>query len=133
VAAENVNIDGAMEVLRDLRYEDADEIEHSVLELFAAKLQEVSDAVKATGSDGSATLKIKIKTERKHSKTTQSIEPDISTSMPKQKLGGIIRFNRDGRLSRSDSRQPELPLRTVATGNPEARDVAVGEPQARRV
>lgn len=124
--------DGAMETIRDLAVEIQEE-ERSVLELFAEALQEVSDAVTESGEAGWVSLKLAVKPQKKHGRFTVAIEPAFSRKVPERKLGGVIRFNRRGRLSRNDERQPQLPLRAVEPGQVEARDVAVGAPAAREV
>lgn len=105
-------MDDAMATIRDLVV-DVDGEERPVLELLAEELQMTADEVTEVGAAASVTFKLTVKPERKHGRTTVSINPDISRTHPKRALGGVIRFNRNGKLSRSDTRQPQLPLRTV--------------------
>lgn len=105
-------MDDARAVIRDLTYFDGSE-DRPVLELLAEYLQTTADEVTAYGTPGSVTLKIAVKPLKEGGAVPQGIIPSLSRTPAKPDLKGVIRFNRNGRLSRADDRQPGLPLRTV--------------------
>jgi len=104
----------ALAVIRDLTYFDGEE-DRAVLELLAEYLQTTSDEVTAYGTPGSVTLKIAVKPLKEGGSKPLGIIPSLSRTPAKPALDGVIRFNRNGRLSRADDRQPGLPLRSVET------------------
>lgn len=114
-------MDDALAVIRDLTYFDGEE-DRPLLELFAEALQKTSDEVKAYGTAGSVTFKIDVKPLKEGGKQPQGIIPSLTRKPAKPKLEGVIRFNRNGRLSRADDRQPGLPLRTVESPSATVRD-----------
>ena len=107
-------MDDAQSVIRDLTYFDGEEY-RPVLELLAEYLQTTANEVTAYGTPGVVTFKIDIKPLEEGGAQPLGIIPTLSRTPAKPPLKGVIRFNRKGRLSRADERQPGLPLRTVAS------------------
>lgn len=114
-----------MAVIRDLTYY-ADGEERPVLELLADFLQTTSDEVRVYGTPGSVTLKIDIKPLKEGGTRPQGIIPSVSRKPAKPKIEGVIRFNRNGRLSRADDRQKQMELRSVENDTPTVRESDAG-------
>lgn len=86
------------------------------------QLQELVAAVSEHERPGSLTLKI---TVAPAGRRTQQYElaDDVSVKLPKPERGSSLFFALEGNLSRSDPRQPELPLQEVPAPPSEIQEV----------
>lgn len=86
------------------------------------RLQELVAAVAEHEKAGSLVLTIKVSPAGR--KTQQyEIADDLAVKLPKPERGSSLFFALDGNLSRSDPRQPELPLQQVPAPPSEIREV----------
>lgn len=125
-------MDDAMATIRDLNYTDGDGEDRPVLELLAEYLQATADEVTAYGTPGSVTFKIDIKPLKEGGRGAQGIIPKLSRTPAKPQIDGVVRFNRRGRLGRTDDRQQRLPMRAVET-DAQTRNLDEQQPDVRSV
>jgi hypothetical protein len=79
-----------------------------------AALDELMEAVIATGRAGTITMTVKVVPASKGNGVAFAFEDNITIKAPKAEKGSTLLFRRrDGTLSRRDERQPELPMRAV--------------------
>jgi hypothetical protein len=85
-------------------------------------LQELVATVAEREKPGTLTLTLKVSPAGR--KTQQyEIADDVTVRPPKPERGSSLFFALDGNLSRSDPRQPELPLREVPAPPSEVQEV----------
>lgn len=96
----------------------------------------VAQATDETGQKGKVTLTVTTfkPKEAQPGDAYDGFETQITPTYPKPKPHKVGLFVGEGGLFTSDPRQQELEggLRAVETGQPEARTVTVGQPDARR-
>lgn len=86
------------------------------------RLQELVAAVAEQEKAGSLTLTIRVSPAGR--RTAQyEISDDVSVKLPKPERGSSLFFALDGNLSRSDPRQPQLPLQEVPARPSEVQEV----------
>ena len=101
----------------------------AALEEYAESVSELLEAVRKTGKGGSIQFTLKVAPISAADSVTLTIDDALTLKAPKLPAGSTVMYRtEDGRLSRRDPRQPELPgLREVSREAPaEVREIANG-------
>lgn len=97
-----------------------DQRKGALSEELSAEFRKLVEHVRGIGKAGTLTLKLTVRPTEGGDGSTVVLEDDVSVKLPRPKKAKSLFFTTDdGRLTRNDPNQAELPLKTVPGATPE--------------